>query len=442
MNMKTLLLLLSALATPAYAVLQCTPCLGTCATNQPVGQVAFSNGTVLTGDAGLTYVNGVLYVGDPAAAVCSATPNGVVVDGTQGLVQAQDIYGQNILVMNGTIAGYAECSDSPSWTLGTMPNGAGGSVGYLDLCDGTNGENCVRFANAGSMTHQILFMYGQLQLKTALVIGEGASPETDLKPGMLWPKSTNIQPTCTSSLKGLLYNDASMDALCRCDGVNWHRVSDPTAIGTTPDSCDGAPVNLWQPLDGDLTAIAALATNGVAGRTGSNTWVILSTTGTGNVVMSASPTFTGVAEFAGLGLSGIISPYAGFTADASHHGMPYTIARAEGTGITADISATTIATSVPKGRYHLCATIDITTADAVSSTLPAMQALWTSPTDSVVKTTPISTTSAGNTTGTSVGGCVIVNAKDATNIQFNSTGYASNTPNVMTYEAYLTLEVF
>lgn len=45
-----------------------------------------------------------------------------------------------------------------------------------------------------------------------------------------------------------------------------------------------------QPLDGDLTAIAALTGTGFAERTGVDTWVLTSYTGTGNVVRATSPT--------------------------------------------------------------------------------------------------------------------------------------------------------
>jgi hypothetical protein len=46
-----------------------------------------------------------------------------------------------------------------------------------------------------------------------------------------------------------------------------------------------------QPLDGDLTAIAALAGAGVAERTGVDTWTLNNTTGTGNIARATSPTF-------------------------------------------------------------------------------------------------------------------------------------------------------
>lgn len=45
-----------------------------------------------------------------------------------------------------------------------------------------------------------------------------------------------------------------------------------------------------QPLDGDLTAIAGLSTNGFPERTGAATWQITSFTGTGSVVRATSPT--------------------------------------------------------------------------------------------------------------------------------------------------------
>ena len=86
----------------------------------------------------------------------------------------------------------------------------------------------------------------------------------------------------------------------------------------------------------------------------------------------------------------------------------------------------------------------ITTADGVSSVLGGtngFQVIYTSPTDSVVKTTVAgnSVTSSANTTGTAVGGVEVIYAKNATNIQFTY-GYTSATPGQMIYELHVTLE--
>ena len=87
----------------------------------------------------------------------------------------------------------------------------------------------------------------------------------------------------------------------------------------------------------------------------------------------------------------------------------------------------------------------ITTASDISSVLGGtngFQAIYTSPTDSVVKTTVAgnSVTSSANTTGTAVGGVEVIYAKTGTNIQF-SYGYTdSHTSTGMAYELHVTVE--
>jgi hypothetical protein len=94
--------------------------------------------------------------------------------------------------------------------------------------------------------------------------------------------------------------------------------------------------------------------------------------------------------------------------------------------------------------YRVSWSATITTADGVSSVLGGangFQVKYTSPTDSVVKTTVVgaSVTSAANTTGTAIGGCEVVYAKTGTNIQY-SFDYTSGTPGQMTYELHIKCE--
>lgn len=68
--------------------------------------------------------------------------------------------------------------------------------------------------------------------------------------------------------------------------------------GTNPTTLSGFGITDAQPLDSDLTAIAALSTTGVSVRTGTNTWALRTLTGTSNRItitngdgVSGNPTF-------------------------------------------------------------------------------------------------------------------------------------------------------
>lgn len=142
--------------------------------------------------------------------------------------------------------------------------------------------------------------------------------------------------------------------------------------------------------------------------------------------------------------TGKITNYKGIATVSN--GLPAEYAVSDLTAQAAAIAATTIY-AVPasgQGMYRISWSADITTADAVSSTLGGtngFQAIYTSPTDSVVKTTipQADWTSTVNTTGTAVGGTMIVFAKASTNIQF-SFDYTSNTPGQMKYELHIKVE--
>jgi hypothetical protein len=140
---------------------------------------------------------------------------------------------------------------------------------------------------------------------------------------------------------------------------------------------------------------------------------------------------------------GTITSYGG-TATVSQ-GVPSEIVTVDLTAQSAAISATNLIASAPRsGMYRISWSADITTADGSSSTLGGangFQVVFTSPTDSVVKTTVAgnSITSAANTTGTALGGSIIVYAKTGTAIQYQY-GYTSNTPGQMVYELHIKLE--
>ena len=126
------------------------------------------------------------------------------------------------------------------------------------------------------------------------------------------------------------------------------------------------------------------------------------------------------------------------------NGIAAEYASSDLTAQSAAITATTLLSAPQTGMYRVSWSATITTADGVSSVLGGtngFQVLYTSPTDSVVKTTVAgnSVTSSANTTGTAVGGVEVIYAKNATNIQFTY-GYTSATPGQMIYEIHVSLE--
>jgi hypothetical protein len=138
-----------------------------------------------------------------------------------------------------------------------------------------------------------------------------------------------------------------------------------------------------------------------------------------------------------------ISSYGGTTTVAQ--GMPSIIAIDDKTAQAAAIGATNLTASAPRsGRYRVGYSATVTTVDGVSSILGGtngFQVIYTSPTDSVAKTTVPgnSITSAGNTTATADGGDIMIYAKTGTAIQYKF-DYTSNTPGQMIYELHVTLE--
>jgi hypothetical protein len=111
--------------------------------------------------------------------------------------------------------------------------------------------------------------------------------------------------------------------------------------------------------------------------------------------------------------------------------------------------AATLLYAVPsdgQGKYRISWSASVTTAATTSSILGGangFQAQYTSPTDSVIKTTNPTTTTAAtsnaNTTGSSVGGSLLVFAKASTNINYLF-DYTSVGGTAMQYELHIVIE--
>lgn len=149
---------------------------------------------------------------------------------------------------------------------------------------------------------------------------------------------------------------------------------------------------------------------------------------------------TGAASQFAINSAGVATKYAATTLVSQ--GIPSEIVTVDLTAQTAAITATTLISAPATGMYRVSWSATITTAGTTSilGGTNGFQVVYTSPTDSVVKTTVpgLSVTSAANTTGTAVGGSIIVYAKTGTNIQYQYDYTSSGT--AMTYELHIKLE--
>lgn len=164
--------------------------------------------------------------------------------------------------------------------------------------------------------------------------------------------------------------------------------------------------------------------------------------GAANLLLDLQAGTTGGTSKFAINNSGISTKYAGNTTVSN--GIASELALSDLTAQTAAIVATTLLSAPVTGMYRVCWSANITTAASVSSTLGGtngFQVIYTSPTDSVVKTTVsgLSVTSAANTTATAVGGDIVIYAKTGTNIQFKYDYTSSGT--AMAFELHIRLEL-
>jgi len=185
----------------------------------------------------------------------------------------------------------------------------------------------------------------------------------------------------------------------------------------------------------DVDSTGHLLTSAV-GTTGPGTFTTLTATGvstfgsTGQTIIDATGTVT---KYRGINLV--------------TYGFPTEVTAVDLTAQTAAKGLTGIYT-VPfggsaNGMYRISWSATVTTAASVSSTLGGtngLQIVYTSPTDSVVKTTVASAadTSSANTTGTAVGGTKVIYAANNTAISYQFDYTSSGT--AMAYELHLKLE--
>lgn len=205
----------------------------------------------------------------------------------------------------------------------------------------------------------------------------------------------------------------------------------PSSGNASFTECSIAPtINQTGGANGAYTALKIAVTETAVGASA-----------TANKMIDCFGGASGTTEVFAVDSTGKVTEYAG-TATVSQ-GMPSEIVTVDLTAQSAAIAATNIIASAPAtGMYRISWSADITTAGTTSilGGAAGFQIGYTSPTDSVAKLTVSgnSTTSAANTTGTAVGGNLVIYAKTGTAItyqyDYTSTGTA------MVYELHIKLE--
>ena len=175
-------------------------------------------------------------------------------------------------------------------------------------------------------------------------------------------------------------------------------------------------------------------------------------TGSGAVVLAGSPTITGTAALPVVTTSGKITNYNGIATVSE--GVPAEYATIDITNQNANQGVSTLYTTPSSGgagMYRVSAYVVLTTVDAVSSTLPNVQIVFTDQNTNTTVTMDATPVLAGagmgqtaaltnNTVGTAVSGVIAISVGGGTVIQYQTAGYASNTPGTMKYAMHLKLE--
>jgi hypothetical protein len=175
-------------------------------------------------------------------------------------------------------------------------------------------------------------------------------------------------------------------------------------------------------------------------------------TGTGNLVFSAAPAFTGTTTAAALSMSGLLSTYNGVATVGN--GVGALVAKTDLTAQSASIGSTLLY-AVPAagaGMYEVHCYVVVTQAATSSSTSPDCRLQWTDLDSSATagfasfaNTSTLNSLGAGSSNsggGNAGSGSIRINAKASSNINFTTNGYASSGATAMQYAVHLKLLYF
>jgi hypothetical protein len=146
----------------------------------------------------------------------------------------------------------------------------------------------------------------------------------------------------------------------------------------------------------------------------------------------------GLKTSSGVELVGTITKYDNIVTVGK--GVPSQIAAVDLATQSADIPGTSLY-NVTTGMYRVSAYIVLTTVDGVSSTLPSVQIQWADPdTNTAVGWLALTPTNSGDVFNTILQGSAVIHAKGGGGLSYNTTGYASNSPNAMKFALHIRLE--
>jgi hypothetical protein len=397
--------------------------------------------TSLTGTPVLTQVSGISALTIVESGVGGGT---VVVSGGAGLATQSAGTTGAITAQNTTTATVSTTNSSPNlqleanyWT-GTRSRPDIWAFGF-SLAAGTNGLSTLNINHTGSTSDPyISFQQAGTELfAISLITANTAYLLNDQTNGIVAVQGNISTNSNTAGTTGF-----STQILGRASGFT----------GTTAGGQQG-PLQVsgtFSPTTGttNFYGLQVLPTINQVGSTGNYFGIYLNAVetalgGTANKLLTLQAGSTGGTTKFEINNSGVADTYAGIA--TVRNGMPAEYAKSDLTAQSAAITATTLYATTATGAYRVAWSAAITTASDGSSVLGGtggFQVLYTSPTDSVVKTTVSgnSVTSSANTTGTAVGGDVVIYAKTGTNIQYTY-GYTSvQTTTAMAYEIHVTLE--
>jgi len=236
--------------------------------------------------------------------------------------------------------------------------------------------------------------------------------------------------------------NARTEMIFKYDGANW------TAVAATGDNLQ---VPASAAIIGALTVGGALVVTGAitAGSFTNNLSAFAATTsaqlagiltdeqGTGRVVFDTSPSLT-TPNLTAPVIQGIITTYNAFTLVGN--GIPVIAQTVDLTAQTANIGSTQLISLGPGGAgMYRVSVYAIVTSVGTTSTLPAVNVIFTDRNNSVSQTIAITATNSGNATTTLAQGQAFISAKASTVISYSTTGYAS-TGAAMQYALHIKLE--
>lgn len=116
------------------------------------------------------------------------------------------------------------------------------------------------------------------------------------------------------------------------------------------------------------------------------------------------------------------------------------VASVDLTAQVANIAASTLVTPAASALYKVSAYIVVTQAATTSSTLPSIVLTWTDQDNNTSESLTLTPTNTGNALTTYQQAVALLSVKNATNLQYSTTGYLSSGATGMQYAIHIRVE--